>query len=79
MAIKFQNLSYFLYGWPRFMWLQLKCLSSSKAVYLDKFCVITNVKKMQMVCRNVWFQKISIPPPTEDHWKFRGGGGVQRQ
>ena len=19
------------------------------------------------------------PPPTEDHWKFRGGGGVQRQ
>ena len=27
---------------------------------------------------NVWLQKISIPPPppTEDHWKFRGGGGV---
>ena len=19
------------------------------------------------------------PPPPEDHWKFRGGGGVQRQ
>ena len=19
------------------------------------------------------------PAPTEDHWKFRGGGGVQRQ
>ena len=33
---------------------------------------------------NVWFQKISMPPPpppppTEDHWKFQGGGGVQRQ
>ena len=30
---------------------------------------------------NVWFQKISIPPPPpmEDHWKFRGGGGVQGQ
>ena len=28
--------------------------------------------------KNVWFQKISIPPPpTEDHWKFRGGGGFK--
>ena len=27
-----------------------------------------------LCCVNVWFQKISIPPPpTEDHWKFRGG------
>ena len=27
---------------------------------------------------NVCFQKISIPPPpTEDHWKFRGGGGFK--
>ena len=27
---------------------------------------------------NMWFQKISIPPPpTEDHWKFRGGGGFK--
>ena len=26
----------------------------------------------------VWFQKISIPPPpTEDHWKFQGGGGFK--
>ena len=30
---------------------------------------------MASCIRIVWFQKISIPPPTEDHWKFRGGGG----
>ena len=30
----------------------------------------------------MWLQKISIPPPpppTEDHWKFQGGGGAERQ
>ena len=36
--------------------------------------------RMASCIRIVWFQKISIPPPTEDHWKFRGGGGGgQRQ
>jgi len=25
---------------------------------------------------NVWFQKISIPPPQRVIWKFRGGGGA---
>ena len=35
--------------------------------------------RMASCIRIVWFQKISIPTPTEDNWKFRGGGGVQRQ
>ena len=33
-------------------------------------------------CRNadcVVPENIHTPPPTADHWKFRGGGGVQRQ
>ena len=32
---------------------------------------------MASCIRIVWFQKISIPNPMEDHWNFRGVGGVQ--
>ena len=48
--------------------------------HIDIYFLATTIN-CSLSTLNVWFQKISIPPPppTEDHWKFRGGGGVQRQ
>ena len=49
--------------------------------YKMQGCAITIHLPVYRPSDIVWFQKISIPPPppTEDHWKFWGGGGVQRQ
>ena len=52
---------------------------------VDKFSVVgvSFLKSLGILLLYVivWFQKISIPPPpqpTEDHCKFRGGGGFKR-
>ena len=36
-------------------------------------------KNGQLYSHCVVPENIHTPPPTGDHWKFRGGGGVQRQ
>jgi len=52
--------------------------SKSRSHYLAKNGLFIRSQTALLISSNVWFQKISIPPPTDGQWKFLGGRGAKR-